>query len=114
MSKTRYINQVGDKTFSGVLPATASNAKTILADYFDGESLVLAEVSKSGSSVVTECDIVDIRLKDTTTGNKTYLIGLPIDINKNSDDIVNALTGKTINQVKADKISVINSYRKTV
>lgn len=99
--------KLGSKVFTSYVPATADNAKA-LADLMPGEYDILTKKGETGSDNVTDGYRFWTVMIKNDAELKTYLTFVA-PLAKTSKDIVTALSGKTFNGVKADKVIVINS-----
>jgi len=100
--------KLGNKTFTNYVPATDENAKYFADALLPGEYQILTKVGENGNDTVSDgYRIYSVMIKDEND-LKTYLT-FAAPLNKTSDDIIEALKGKTFNDVKADKVVVINS-----
>ena len=100
--------KLGNKTFTSYVPATAENAKNLADAVLPGEYEILEKVGESGSDTVSGgYRFWSVMIKNSSD-LKTYL-SFVAPLSKNSNDIINALKGKTFNDVKADRVVIINS-----
>jgi len=100
--------RLGDKTFTSYVPATDEKAKAFAEALMPGEYEVFSKVGDSGSDSVSDGYKTWLVMVKNEAGLKTYL-SFATPLGKTSDDVINALVGKTFNSVKADRVIVINS-----
>lgn len=105
MAKTLVINTLGSKSKSFSLPAGDTAASAFCAAMLDGEYEGYVKQSEVG----TDSGIIayhDVKVQIASeTGSKTYF-GFAAKVGVTDVEIQNALVGKTINGVKADKVFV--------
>jgi len=114
MATSMIRQKLGNKTFVNYVPADDENAKALAEAVLPGEYEILKLVGESGSDTVTGgYKKFTVMLKDEETHKSTYL-NIVVPQGKNSDDIRNALLGKTFNGVKADRVVVLNERKITI
>jgi len=114
MAKSMIRNKLGSKTFVTYVPADDTVAKTFADSVLDGEYEIFSFVGETGSEEVTGgYKKYTVMLKDDTAKLSTYL-NIVVPQTKNSNDIITALTGVTINGVKADRVIVLNEIDYTI
>jgi hypothetical protein len=110
MAVSMIRQKLGNKTFTNYVPAGDEDAKSFADALMPGEYTILTKVGESGSDNVTQSRKWVVMLRSEETHEKTYLT-FYAPISKTSDDVKNALTGKTFNGVKADTIVVITARK---
>lgn len=105
MAKSLVRQQLGDRTFSFVLPADGATAKTFVEANIDGEYAILESVSKSGSDVETKVLDTTVTIKSASEHKVTFSFYAKSTADENS--IRAALKAKTFNGVKADDVYII-------
>jgi hypothetical protein len=100
--------RLGNKTFTSYVPATDENAKALADAVLPGEYEILTKVGESGSETVSDGYRHWVVMIKNENDVKTYL-SFVSPLNKDSNDVISALKGKTFNGVKADEVVIINS-----
>ena len=106
MSVSMIRNKLGDKSYINYWPCDADAAQGLCDVALQGTWQVFEKIGESGSDNVTDgyFDVFAV-IQSEETEDKAYF-GFAIPLNKNEGDVFNALKGKTINGVKADKVYV--------
>jgi len=108
-TKSMIRQKLGNKVFTSYVPATDEDAKSFADALLPGEYEILALKGETGSDSVTDgYRVWSVMIKSDETDTKAYLT-FATPLNKTSDDIINALSGKTFNNVKADEVIIINA-----
>ncbi|MDD2358770.1 MAG: hypothetical protein PHX13_12745, partial [Thiovulaceae bacterium] len=97
------------KNLTSYVPGDAVSAQAFADAVMDGETKVYSQLSVSGTDTASTCRYVSSYIKDNTTGASRFL-NFIIKSTKNEGDVIAALTGKTFDGIKADKV-VITSMR---
>jgi len=106
--KSLIRQKLGHKIFNNYVPAGSDDAKALADAVLPGEYEILELVGQSGNENVSGgYKKYTVMLKDDTSHKSTYL-NIVVSQAKTSTDIRSALTGKTFNGVKADRVIVLN------
>ncbi len=108
MAVSMIRQKLGSKVFTSYVPATDENAKALADAVMPGEYEILTKASETGNDTVSDGYRFWTVMIKNDADLKTYLTFVA-PLAKNSNDIITALSGKTFNGVKADKVIVINS-----
>ena len=100
--KSMVINRINGKNHTVYLPCDETVAGTFAGAMFDGEYEVLKQGVISGSDVETSANKVNIMVKNTTSGQKTYM-NMLVKSNKTEEDIFAAVIGLTVNGILVDE-----------
>jgi len=107
MATTMIKNKLGNKTYTSYWPCDADAAKGLCDVALQGTWQVFEKIGETGNETVTDGYFdVFVMLQSNETKQKTYL-NFAMPLKKNENDIFDALQGKTINNVKADKVYII-------
>jgi hypothetical protein len=108
MATSMIRQKLGKKTFNNYVPAGADDAKALVDAVMPGEYEIFEKVGESGTETVSDgYKKFTVMLRSEETHQKTYL-NLVVPNAKNETDIKSALSGKTVNGVKADVVYVMN------
>ena len=108
-TKSMIRQKLGNKVFTSYVPATDEDAKAFADALLPGEYEILALKGEIGSDSVTDgYRVWSVMIKSDETDTKAYLT-FATPLSETSDDIINALSGKTFNNVKADEVVIINA-----
>ena len=108
MATSMIRQKLGKKILVNYVPSDADNAKALVDAVMPGEYEIFEKVGESGTETVSGgYKKFTVMLRDDETHKKTYL-NLVVPNSKNETDIKTALSGKTINGVKADAVYVMN------
>jgi len=107
MAKSLIINRVSGRNRSIYVPTDEANAEAFAADFLDGEYQVLKLDATTGTEIETSALDVNIQVKNTTTGAKTYF-NMLVSSSKTEEDIFAALMGLTIDDVVVDQAYIIS------
>lgn len=114
MATSMIRQKLGNKTFNNYVPANSTDAQALADAVLPGEYEILELVGETGTETVSGgYKKYTVMLKDDTTHKSTYL-NIVVGQGKTSSDIRNALTGKTFNGVKADRVIVLNEIKYSV
>jgi len=109
MAVSMIRQKLGNKTFTSYVPADDENAKSLADAVLPGEYEILTKVGETGSDTVSDgYRHWVVMIKNTETDVKTYL-SFVAPLGKSSNDIINALKGKTFNNVEAKEVVILNS-----
>lgn len=105
--KTMLINRVSGKNHTIYLPTDDTNALAFATNFLDGEYQVLKFASEAGNDVETSVYDVNLMVKNTTSGIKSYM-SMYTSVTKTEEDIFNVLKGLTVNGVLVDEVYIIS------
>jgi hypothetical protein len=109
MAKSLVINTLGGRKKFIYLPCSDTAASDFASNMLEGTYTVFKKETDVGyDSGITSARSVTVVGTDQNSGQKTALSFI-VKQNKSSDDIENALKGKTYNGVKFDEVVVVKS-----
>ncbi len=107
MGKSLIVNRVNGKNHTFAVPAGETEADTFASTFLDGEYQVLKKGSVVGTDTETDWLDVNLMLKASATGLKTYM-NILVKTSKTEEDIFSAVIGLNINGVLVDEAYVIS------
>lgn len=107
MAKSMIINTLGGKNLTSYVPCDAVSAQAFADAVMDGETKVYTQLSVSGTDTATSGRYVNVMVADNTTLAKRYMTFI-IKSSKNEGDVITALSGKTFDGIKADKVVIVS------
>lgn len=105
--KSMIRNTLGGKVLTSYVPAGAVAAQAFADAVLDGETKVYEQLSVTGTDTATQGRYVNVMIQDATSQAKRYLTFI-IKLSKNEGDVLTALTGKTFDGIKADKVVIVS------
>ena len=113
MAVSMIRQKLGNKTFTNYVPAGDEDAKSFADALMPGEYTILTKVGESGSETVSDGYRHWVVMIKNENDVKTYL-SFVSPLNKNSNDVISALKGKTFDTVKAEVVYVLNERDYTI
>lgn len=108
MARTLIINEFEDGTkFRVELPAEHTKALAFAAGVMDSKVTAYKEKGKTGSDAAVACKYANLRIQQLLDGvpEKATYVNLLVKESTKLNDLYTAFQGKTIGDVRADKVT---------
>lgn len=106
MAKTLVRNKIAERVFGMALPCDAKDAKAFCEAMLDGTYAIYERTTEKGNE--TEQAVNQVTITGESTDKRKATFSFYASANKNPDEIMSALKGKTFNSVKFDKVYIIS------